>query len=229
MIRQAPAVEELARLHLQALHIGSEVTQWFRKDREPHVLKVTPENVVAALNKHGIKPVLMGTHGLNVYRDEARATQDVDVLVTKRNVRKAARVLEEEFPYLEVFENASVVRFLDPVTQKVVLDVMKPSSQAIQIVFRHTVAIGDSHRIPDLEMAMASKLAAMCGANRRLDKRMLDRADFTNMALTNRAILNLDKLKRLAAKVHPKGGAMIEQLIADIDAGRDPQLPPQLA
>src|SRR5881275_2063381 len=111
----------LVRDHLQALHIGSEVTRWFRKDREPQVLNVTPENVIATLHQAGINPVLMGTHGINVYRDEARATQDVDVLVTKRDVRKAVRVLEEVFPYLEVIDSAVVTRFLDPVSQKVVL------------------------------------------------------------------------------------------------------------
>src|SRR5438105_9558717 len=98
-----PYATNLVRDHLQALHIGSELTGWFRKDREPHVLKVTPENVIATLHGVGINAVLMGTHGINVYRDEARATQDVDVLVTKREVRKAIRVLEDAFPYLEVW------------------------------------------------------------------------------------------------------------------------------
>ena len=74
----------LVRDHLQALHIGSEVTRWFRKERQPQVLMVTPENVIAALNDAGINPVLMGTHGINVYRDQARATQDVDVLPAAR-------------------------------------------------------------------------------------------------------------------------------------------------
>src|ERR1700680_1321779 len=123
---QGQAATSFVREHLQALHIGSEVTRWFRKERQPQVLNVTPENVIATLHAAGINPVLMGTHGINVYRDEARATQDVDVLVTKREVRKAIRVLEEAFPYLEIVENSAVARFVDPVSQKVVLDVMKP-------------------------------------------------------------------------------------------------------
>jgi hypothetical protein len=209
---------------LQALHTGSEVTRWFRKEREPHVLKVTPERVLAALHQVGVNCVLMGTHGINGYRDQARATQDVDVLVTKRDVRKAVRTLEAAFPYLEVTENAAVARFLDPVTQKVVIDVMKPSTRAFQTVFRYTIPIGDTHRIPDLEMALASKFVAMVSPTRRLDKKQIDAGDFTNIVLNNRSALDLEKLKRLGDKVHPRGGKMIQAMIASIDAGRPIQL-----
>lgn len=210
----------VVRDHLRALHIGSEVTQWFRKAREPHVLRVTPERVLAALHGAGVNCVLMGTHGLNVYRDEARATQDVDVLVTKKDVRKTVRVLEEVFPYLEVTENAAVARFVDPVTQKVVIDVMKPATLAMQSVFRHTIRIGDTHRIPDLEMALATKYLAMKAPTRRLDKKLLDAGDFTNIVQCNRNAIDMKKLKQLGDKVHPNGGAEILQYVADIDGGR---------
>ena len=222
MIRQAPA--DVAREHLQALHVGSEVTRWFRQEREPNVVHVTPERVLAALHRAGINPVLMGTHGLNGYREEARATQDVDVLVTKKDVRKAVRVLEEAFPYLEVIDSAAVARFLDPVTQKVVIDVMKPTSQAMQVVFRHTVPIGKTHRIPDLEMALVSKFVAMVSPNRRKPKKLLDAADFAAIVTYNKDAIDLEKLKRLAAKVHPGGGAKIVQLAQDIWAGRELRL-----
>jgi hypothetical protein len=210
----------LVREHLLALRIGSEVTQWFRKDREPQVLKVTPENVIATLHEAGINPVLMGTHGINVYRDEARATQDVDVLVTKKEVRRAIRVLEAAFPYLDIVENSAVAHFVDLVTQKVVLDVMKPSSQAMQTVFRNTVAIKETHRIPTLEMAIVSKYAAMTSPNRRRDKKILDLADFANMVVHNRAAIDLHRLEQIADKVAARSSNRILDLIADIDAGR---------
>lgn len=210
--------------HLQALHTGSEVTRWYRKEREPQVLKVTPERVIAALHRAGIHFVLMGTHGINGYRDQARATQDVDVLVTKKDTRKAVRLLQQTFPYLEVNENAAVARFLDPVTQKVVIDVMKPASRAMQTVFRYTIPIRGTHRIPDLEMALASKFAAMKAPTRRRDRKMQDLADFGNMVITNRQVLDVPKLQRLGDKVYPRGGQMIFDLIADIDADRPLQI-----
>ncbi len=217
---QASAATELVREHLLAMRIGSEVTRWFRKDRAPHVLDVTPERVIAVLHGVGIKPVLMGTHGINVYRDEARATQDVDVLVTKKNVRRAIRALEAAFPYLEILENSAVARFLDPVTQKVVLDVIKPSSQAMQVVFRNTIAIADTHRIPTLEMALVSKFSAMTSPNRKRVKRMQDLTDFANMIEHNRARIDLEKIKQLCDKAQPGAGKGILSLVADFDAGR---------
>jgi len=220
---QAVAGKNLVHEHLQALHIGSEVTRWFRKERQPQVLNVSPENVIDILHRAGINPVLMGTHGINGYRDEARASQDVDVLITKREVRKAVRILAEAFPSLQVHENAAVARFVDPVSQTVVLDVMKPSSEAMQMVFRNTVAIGDRYRIPTLEMALVSKFAAIRSPNRIPRKRHLDRADFTSIVDENRTLIDLDKLQKLAARVHSGGGKQILSLIADIDAGREIQ------
>lgn len=208
------------RDHIEALHTSSKLTRWFRKGREPEVLKVTVENVIAALNRAGIRPILMGTYGIGGYRSEARATEDVDVLVRKHEVRKAVRVLEQEFPYLEVVDTPVVARFRNEATMKIVLDVMKPTSQAIQAVFRNTLAVGNTHRIPRLEMAIVSKFMAMMGPKRSPDKKLIDAGDFTNMVLHNRATLDLKKLQRLANRVHPGGGAKILRLIAEIDAGR---------
>lgn len=214
---------DLVRDHMQALHISSEVTSWFRQERQPQVLHVTPERVLATLRRAGVNCVVMGTHAINTYRDEARATQDVDVLVTKKDIRKAVRALEERFPYLEPIELSSVTRFLDAVSQKVVIDVMKPTSRAMQLVFRHTIPIGKSHRIPTLEMALVSKFIAMTAPNRRRDKRAIDFGDFMNVVQNNRSSLDLEKLKKLADTVQ-HGGARILKLIEDIDTGREVQL-----
>jgi hypothetical protein len=212
--------EETEREHLQALRISSALTRWYRKDKEPNVLEVTPEHVIETLHKAGINCVLMGTYAVNVYRDEARATDDVDVLVTKREVSKAVRVLEESFPYLEIIDSSAVARFLNPVTRKVVIDVMKPSSEAMKAVFRHTVAIGKTHRIPDLEMALVSKFLAMTAPNRKSGKKLVDAGDFTNMVVHNRNAIDLEKLRRLADRSQHGGGARILDFVEEIDAGR---------
>ena len=208
------------RDHLEALRTSTKLTGWFRKDREPEVLDVTPENVIAVLNRVGIRPVLLGTYGLGGYRSEARATEDVDVLVGKREVLKAVRALEQEFPYLELHDTPVVIRFRNAATQKVVLDVMKPTSQTTQAVFRNTLAVGKTHRIPTLEMALASKFMAILSPTRRQAKKLVDLGDFVDVIQHNRAILNLKKLRRLADQIHPGSGARILRMVDDIDAGR---------
>ncbi len=182
--------------------------------------QVTPEGVIAALNRAKIIPVLMGMHGLAGYRSEARATQDVDVLVTKKDLRKAVRVLEEEYPYLEVYEGPAVVRLVNPASQKPIIDLMKPSSEMMRLVFRHTIRIGKTHRIPDLEMGLICKFVAMTAPVRREAKRMIDLGDFIDMVEHNRSVIDLEKLKNFAESVQRGGGARILQMVADIDAGR---------
>lgn len=184
------------------------------------MLAVSVEAVIGTIHRAGINCVLMGVHGINGYRDQARATDDVDVLVTKREVQKAIRVLERAFPYLEVRENSAVARFVNPATQKVVIDVMKPHAEKIRLVFRHTVAVGKTHRIPDLEMAIVCKFMAMRGLNRKLVKRLQDAADLMNMVVHNRQTLDLEKLYRLAQKAESNGRAKMQAIIERIDAGQ---------
>ncbi len=220
MVRQPRISKDWLKEHLQALEISSELTKWFRRVREPNMLRVTPEGTIAALNRAGINPVLMGTHGLIAYRSESRATQDVDVLVTKKDVRKAVAALEEEYPYLEIVDTAVVTRFRDAVSQKIVIDVMKPTSETMKLVFRHVVKIGKTHRIPELEMALACKFVAMLAPNRRHAKRLVDLGDFVDVVENTRSTLNLEKLVHLADRVHPRGGKVVAKMVADIDAGR---------
>jgi hypothetical protein len=181
---------------------------------------VSPEKVIKAVRDAGVCCVIMGTHALNTYRDQPRATQDVDILVRKHELPKTIRALKATYPKLSVQDTPVVVRFLDPATGQGVIDVMKPTQTVYQLVFRHTVPIGETHRVPDLEMALASKFAAMVSPNRRIDKKLIDAGDFVNVVKHNRNDLVVDKLKRLAEKVYPGGSAEIAKLIEDIDADR---------
>jgi hypothetical protein len=221
MIQQAHGPSESAvRAHLEALATSTWLTAYFRQKHQPMAAQITPEKVIEILNAAGIKPVLMGTHGVGGWRSEARATQDIDVLVRKKDVRKAVRALQAEFPDLTITDFPVVTRFTDPAIQKPVIDVMKPTQDVFRAVFRHTIAVGDTHKITDLEMALVSKFAAMVSPNRLPEKKLIDAGDFTNIVRHNRDDLDVSKLKRLADKVYPHGGAEMLQLITDIDAGR---------
>jgi hypothetical protein len=222
--RAAGTLESVVQTHLEALRTSSRLTSYFREKHQPMAIDVTPEMVIEALYQEGIKCVLMGTHGLNVYRDQTRATHDVGVLVRKRDVRKAIRVLQEAFPDLILNDTPVVARFIDPAIDQAVLDVMKPTQKVFQMAFRHTVQIGDTHAIPTLEMALISKFAAITSPHRERLRKMQDVTDFAVMTYHNTNKIDLPKLKRLAEYVYPGGAKEIHQLVEDILAGRPLQV-----
>jgi hypothetical protein len=220
MVRSASSLLDSRRRHFIALRTSSRLTSDFRRKHQAKAVRVTPEKVIRTLHRAGVTCVLLGTHGLGAYRDEPRATQDVDVLVTKSEVQTAVRALQSAYPKLTVKDSREVARFIDPATGMGVIDVWKPVQRALQAVFRYTISMGETHKIQDLEMALVSKFVAMISPNRRLDKKLIDAGDFTNVALFNRGSLDLEKLARLGEKVYPGGSAEIVRIIVDLDAGR---------
>ena len=206
--------------HLRALRISTEQTDHFRKMYQPMAAKVTPKKVIKVLHEAGVQFVLMGTHGIGGWRKQARATQDVDVLVAKKDHRLAVRVLSETYPKLQIQDTPVVTRLIDPASGEPAIDVMKPNQAVLRVVFRESIPVKDTHRIPNLEMALVSKFAAMVSPHRIRDKKWIDGGDFVNIALHNRAKLKLTKLIRLAEKVYPGGGEEIRRMIEALDAGR---------
>jgi hypothetical protein len=224
MIQKVHTTAGPVQQHLEALHTASRLTSDFRQKHNPMATDVTPEAVIKALHGAGVRCVLLGTHGLNVYRDQPRATQDVDVLVRKKDIHKAIRVLKEAFPDLTVNDTPVVARFAEPATGQVALDVMKPTQKVYQMVFRHAVPIGATHAIPSLEMALVSKFAALTSPHRERLRKMQDVTDFAVMTEHNKDQIDYAKLRRLAEQVYPGGSGEIQQLIEDILAGRPLQV-----
>lgn len=221
MARAPNAVaNDTAARHARALPISSQLTAYYRRTHRPDTVMVTPEPIIAALNEAGVRFVLMGTHGIGGWRDQARATQDVDVLVRKRDHKKAVAAIQRLYPALKMQDTTVVTRFLEPADNQPVIDLMKPSQAVFAMVFRNTVPVGDTHRVPNLEMALVSKFAAMTSPNRSYDKKLIDGGDFVNIVRTNRDAINLARLRKLANVVYRGGSAEIVKMVGDIKAGR---------
>jgi hypothetical protein len=209
-----------AARHLEALRTSSMLTEWYRRMHRPKAVKVTPENVIRALNEAGLRFVLIGTHGLGDWRDQPRATHDIDLLVAKKDIRKAVDELHEEFPSLEVADSPASARFIDPALGYEVIDVKKPMGAVFREVFRHSIPVGKSHRIPELELAIALKFAAMFSPDRRTEKKFLDAGDCLNVIAHNRSQIDLRKLERWGDMLNSGDGSEIIRLIDDFEAGR---------
>ncbi len=195
------------RSHGEALRVSSEIGRTLRTMYRPEVIVISPADVIAVLNEAGVRFVLMGNYGITGWRDEQRATEDVDVLVRTRDHRKAVRAIHEAFPRLQVEDSVVVTRFLDPVTAIPLIDLMKPNQPLFKVAFRQTVLVEEGYRIPNLEFALACKFAAMVSPYRVVKKKHLDAADFISMVEKNQSAIRSPRLRRLGERVYPGGGA----------------------
>src|SRR5262245_8144165 len=206
--------------HGVALRISSSLTRTFQRMYRPGQVMIPPEEIIAILNRAGLKFVVMGAHGVAGSHSEPRSTQDVDLLVQKRHHGRAVRAIRGAFPAWKVRDQLGVTRFVDPATKMVVVDLMKPAEPIYQAVFRNSVRAGRTYRVPDLEMALACKFAAMVSPQRLAKKKHIDAGDFMDIVDQNRDIIDLAKLRRFAEKVRKGGGKRIAQFVEDAKAGR---------
>jgi hypothetical protein len=206
--------------HAEAMRISSEITRTLRKMYWPQMSMVAPEDVIAALNRANVRFMLIGNYGITGWRDEPRATEDVDILVQKRDHLKAVQLIHMAFPRLEVMVFETPVRFLDPTTRRRLIDLWKPNQPLFKVAFRQMIFVEEGYHIPNLEFALACKFVTMRSPSRPQDKQFLDAADFMSIVEKNAPAIRLDRLRRLGERVYPGGGAEILQLVEDAKAGR---------
>ncbi|HEV3025881.1 MAG TPA: hypothetical protein VGX76_25580 [Pirellulales bacterium] len=182
-------------------------------------MRVDPEELIQLLNRAGVKFILMGHHGISGWLSDPRATRDVDVLVQKRHHGKAVRAIQEAYPSLTKADNPVVTRFRDPASGDVVIDVMRPNDLYAE-AFKNTVRVGGTHDVPNLELALAAKFAALVSRNRDLIKKQYDGGDFIALVKRNHSRIDEDRLRRLGDAVYASGGEALLKLVADAMAGR---------
>jgi hypothetical protein len=182
---------------------------------------VSPQEVITVLNRAKISFVLVGAFGLALWRKEARGTEDVDVVVAAKQVKKAVRVLLDAFPQLEPVDFEVVVRLRDRETQEVFVDVKKPLQQPYREVFKHPHTVsseGQTYRIPSLEMAVVMKFASMTSLNRAVEDSYRDAHDFIRM-IKNNPEFDKDKVGELASLIYPEAGKVVLDLARKAQAG----------
>jgi hypothetical protein len=182
---------------------------------------ISPIQVISILNNLKISFVLVGVYGLAGWMKEARATEDVDVIVASRFHKKAVNALLGAFGHLEADDLPVVTRLRDRETHEVAVDVMKPNQQLFREVFKHTHTVtshGQTYRIPSLEMAVAMKFAPMVSLHRQDEDKFQDAHDFIRMVKAN-AEIDLEKLAELGDLVYPGGGKEILEKVGQVRRG----------
>jgi hypothetical protein len=104
--------------HAYGVQKSAWLTQTYRSLHRKLAMNIGPQEVIDVLVAGGVKNwVLMGLHGYVGYLTQPRATQDVDVMVSHRERKRAVRAIRLAWPDLIVCELSQVVRFLDPTDQ----------------------------------------------------------------------------------------------------------------
>src|SRR5260221_14047486 len=101
--------------HRQSLAISTELSVYYTPNM------ITPLQVIRVLNAAKIRFVLMGAHAMGSWMRKPRATQDVDVLVAARSVRKAVREIQAAFPDLDAEDHEVVTRLRHRNTKEVLI------------------------------------------------------------------------------------------------------------
>jgi hypothetical protein len=207
-------------VHVEGLATSTAIAGYYVKNF------ISPLDVIRVLNAANVRFMLAGAHGIGGWLDEARATQDVDVVVGYRQHQKATRALLAAYPHLQADDQEVVVRLTDPETGKVVIDVIKAQQPLFRQALKHTRNIeseGESYKIPSLEMALAMKFGPMVSIVRADGKKLRDASDFVLMVKANPDI-DLKTLAELGEFVYPGGGKEIVELVRKVRAGEKLQL-----
>jgi hypothetical protein len=181
-----------------------------------------PIDVIKVLNRHSLRFILVGAYGLAGWMKEARATEDVDLVIMTKHHKKAIKALLASFPHLEADDQEVVTRLRDRETKDVAIDLMKQVQPLHRAAFKHVVqarASGQSYLIPTLEFALALKFAPMVSLMRADEKKYMDAHDFMKMVKVNPDI-DVDTLAELGNLVYPGGGKEIVEKLQQVRAGK---------
>jgi hypothetical protein len=185
-----------------------------------------PHEVMRVLSAAKIRFVLVGAYGLAAWRKEGRATEDVDLVIAHKQLKKAARVLCEAFPKLEAIDLPLVIRLRDRQTHDVMIDLVKPLQPPYPEAFKHThqMRSGEqTYRVPSLEMALVMKFSAMISPNRATEDKHRDAHDFIRM-VKNNPEYDRAKLAELGSLLYGDGGKDVLEMARQAQAGETLQL-----
>lgn len=204
---------KLQDVHVRSLGTSSQLSSFQAE------YAISPTEVISVLSEAGVRFVLVGAYGLAGWVKEPRGTKDVDVVVAAKHLKKAIRSLQEAFPHLQVEDDEVVLRFRDPESGEVVIDVMKPRA-LYRDIFKHTHTVETDrqrYRIPSLEMALTMKFAAMKSPHRADADKHQDAHDFILMVKGNHHI-DLETLSELGELVYGGGGEAVLGLVKNVRA-----------
>ncbi len=149
----------------------------------------------------GIDWVLVGAQAMNLYRKEPRATMDLDIVVRKKDLRKAKRLLDEVCTNLKETQ-VNFHGILSRYPMRLDVDVIKSTAHELfEAALDHKVLVDGLKAVP-VEGVLALKYLASVSPWRPRPKKFQDVADFITTFKDNEASLDRSLLISLASRAH---------------------------
>lgn len=187
---------------------------------------VNPLEVAALFEKERVSYVLIGGHMLSYYAGTARATVDVDFIISGPDFSRATKVIASAYAQFKHHDRVYHVTYdskkpnlKDPERIDLVKDGFPLFREVIQ---KYCVTLNDNKhtmKIPTIEAAIALKFAASISPNRGDENKPIDNAD---LLILIRSTPNLDSqaLSKLGDLVYSGGGKELVSVVEDVRKGK---------
>ncbi len=187
---------------------------------------VNPLEVAALFEKERISYVLIGGHMLSFYTGTARATVDVDFIISGADFSRAAKIIDKAYTQFKHHDRVYHVTYdskkshrKDPERIDLVRDGF-PLFREIVRKYCYTLrASKHTVKIPTVEAAIVLKFAASISPNRGDENKPVDNADLLRL-IRSRSNLDTASLSKLGDLVYQGGGKELTSIVEDIRNGR---------
>ncbi len=191
---------------------------------------VSPLEVAALFEEKRFSYVLIGGHMLSFYTGTARATVDVDFIVSGTDFARAAKAVKNAYSQFKAHDQVYHVTYdsrranqKDPERIDLVRDTF-PLFREIVGQYCHILRSREhTVKIPTIEAAIALKFAASISPNRGDENKPVDNADLLRL-VRSRSSLDTVALSKLGNLVYQGGGKELISIVEDIRTGKSVSL-----
>lgn len=187
---------------------------------------VNPLEVAALFEKERVSYVLIGGHMLSFYTGTARATVDVDFIISGADFSRAAKVIDKAYSQFKHNDRIYHVTYdskrsgpKDPERIDLVKDGFPLFREVVQRYSFTLIASKHAVKIPTIEAAIALKFAAAISPNRGDENKPIDNADLLRLVRC-RSSLDNTALTKLGDLVYRGGGKELVSIVEDILSGK---------
>ncbi len=187
---------------------------------------VNPLEVAALFESKKVSYVLIGGHMLSYYTGTARATVDVDFIISGTDFERASQAIHEAYAQFQLHNRVYHVTYdtkKPHVKDSERIDLVKDGFPLFKsIVKKYCVTLRSKEqvvKIPTIEAAIALKFAASISPNRGDEKKPVDHADLLKL-IRIKPKLDKKKLLALGELIYLGGGKELVAIIDDVRHGK---------